>query len=105
MPVSYYPNHDGAFAIQQRGESRSEALHLTGLTPHASFVLERMALEDTATYVWEQMGRPVNLTRAQVTALKNTLPRREMLHADEQGELTLSLTLSPWEIVCLYQVD
>ncbi len=105
VPVSYDPNHDGAFAIWQRGESRSEALQLTGLTPHASFVLERMALEDTATYVWEQMGRPANLTRAQESTLKNTLPRREMLQADSQGELTLSLTLAPWEIVCLYQVE
>lgn len=80
-----------------------EQLTLIGLAPGATFVLERMALEDTAIHAWEQMGRPRNLTRAQEALLKACAPRKEELCADAQGTLALELTLAPWEIVCLYQ--
>lgn len=104
VPLAGYPGHDAAKRVQQMGESRQEQLALTGLEPGAAFVLERMALEDTAIHAWEQMGRPANLTRAQEAALKACAPRKEHLQADAQGCLTLSLTLAPWEIACLYQV-
>ena len=78
---------------------------LTGLAPHAAFMLERMAMEDTATHAWEQMGRPVNLTRGQEAVLKACTPRREYLQADENGCLTMTLTLAPWEIVFLQQMQ
>lgn len=104
VPLAGYPGHDAAKRVQQMGESSQELLDLTGLEPHAAFVLERMALEDTVTHAWEQMGRPQNLTRVQEAALKACAPRREYLQADAEGSLTLTLTLTPWEIVCLYQV-
>lgn len=104
VPVHYYPDHDGARRIWEIGEAREEALMLEGLAPHASFVLERLAMEDTATYVWEQMGRPVNLTRAQEATLKACAPRKEYLQADENGCLSLMLTLAPWEMAFLQQI-
>ena len=104
VPLAGYPGHGAAKRVQQMGEIRQERLALTGLVPQAAFTLERMALEDTATYAWEQMGRPENLSRAQEAALKACAPRREYLQADAEGNLTLQLTLAPWEIVCLYQV-
>ena len=105
VPLAGYPGHDAAKRIQQMGESRQEKLELAGLAPNAPFVLERMALEDTAIHAWEQMGRPRNLTRAQEAALKACAPRKETLYADAQGCLALALTLAPWEIACLYQVQ
>ncbi len=104
VPTASYPNHDQAFAVQQRGEARQETLELKGLQAGAVFMLERMALENTVTYVWDKMGRPVNLTCSQEEALRAVTPRREILHSDENGELMLELSLAPWEIVCLYQV-
>lgn len=105
VPTANYPNHDQACAIQQKGEARQEKLELTGLQPGAAFMLERMALENTVTYAWDQMGRPANLTRMQEEALKTVTPHCELLCADENGELQLELTLAPWEIICLYQVQ
>ena len=103
VPLAAYPGHDAAKRVQQMGEPRQEQLTLTRLEPGATFVLERMALEDTAIHVWEQMGQPRNLTRSQETPLKVCAPRKEELRADAQGTLMLDLTLAPWEIVCLYQ--
>lgn len=105
VPLAGYPGHNAAKRIQQMGECREERLTLTALKPGAAFVLERMALEDTAIYAWEQMGRPVNLSRTQEAALKACAPRREYLQADAQGHLTLALTLAPWEIAFLHQVE
>lgn len=104
VPLAPYPDHDAARSILALGKPRQIDLTLTGLTPGAAFVLERMAQEDTATHLWEQMGRPTNLTRSQETALRNAAPRKSCLQADRDGCLTLSLTLAPWEIVCLYEI-
>ena len=104
MPIAVYPEHDEALRIQQSGSDREVDLTLTGLTPGAVFVLERMAHEDTAIGLWEKLGRPANLTRAQEAALKAALPRREILTADSQGMLHLQLLLAPWELACLYQI-
>lgn len=104
VPIAVYPEHDEALRIQRSGSDREVDLTLTGLTPGAVFVLERMALENTAIGLWEKLGRPANLTRAQEAALKAALPRREILTADSQGMLHLQLLLSPWELACLYQI-
>lgn len=104
VPLAGYPDHDAAKHVQQMGESRQEHFTLIGLEPGAAFVLERMAQEDTAIHLWEQMGCPPNLSRVQEAALTSCTPRKEYLQADEDGCLTLSLTLAPWEIICLYQI-
>ncbi|MGN1020085.1 MAG: hypothetical protein ACI4O7_06900 [Aristaeellaceae bacterium] len=102
-PLAAYPDHDGARAVQRRGEPRSLTLTLTHLQPGAAFILERMAEEDTAAFLWDRMGRPASLTRAQEAALLALAPRKAILRADEHGCLTLDTTLAPWEILCLYQ--
>ena len=63
-PRAVYPDHDAARAIGHMGEPRTLSMTLTGLKPGAVFTLERMAEEDTATFLWDQMGRPASLTRA-----------------------------------------
>lgn len=104
VPLAVYPDHDAARAVQAMGRSRKLAVTLTGLKPGAVFVLERMAQEDTAIQLWYSMGRPANPTRAQEAALKTVAPRKTCLQADDQGCLPLEMTLSPWEIVCLYEI-
>ena len=102
-PRAVYPDHDAARAIGRMGDPRTLSMTLTGLKPGAVFTLERMAEEDTATFLWDRMGRPASLTRAQENALLAVAPRKTCLTADDQGCLTLDITLAPWEIVCLYE--
>lgn len=104
-PLAAYPDHDGARDIQHRSESRTLSVALTRLQPGAVFALERMAEEDTAVHLWDSMGRPASLTRAQESALLAAAPRKIYLQADAQGRLTLDTTLAPWEILCLYQIS
>lgn len=104
-PLSPYPDHDGARDIQRMGEPRTLAVTLTRLQPGAVFALERMAEEDTAVHLWDSMGRPASLTRAQESALLAVAPRKSYLQAGAQGRLTLDTTLAPWEILCLYQIS
>lgn len=104
IPIAVYPDHDKARRIQQMGEKRAVNTMLTGLRPGTVFILERMAHEDTAIGLWDQMGRPANLSRMQEAALKAVGPHRQTLTADEKGTLNLCFSLKPWEIVCLYQV-
>ena len=104
-PLAVYPDHDGAQAVQRKGEPRNLSMTLTHLQPGAVFALERMAEEDTAAHLWDSMGRPASLTRAQENALLALSPRKAFLQADAQGCLTLDTTLAPWEILCLYQIS
>ena len=46
-----------------------------------------------------------DLTRAQEATLKGCAPRTECLQADKNGCLSLALTLAPWEIAFLAQIN
>lgn len=105
VPIAEYPDLQAAAAIEDSGVSRSETLEVTGLTPGTPFCLRTLDKAHTTTTLWRQMGAPANLTRSQYEALRAAAPATQTLCAGENGVLHLDITLQPWSLVLLEQLD
>ena len=89
------------------GSARELSLTLTGMEPGAPFEVEILDKQHgNATAAWEAMGKPDPPTREQTTALKaaawNT--KKELLHADANGTLTVQYSLNAWNLLLLRQL-
>jgi xylan 1,4-beta-xylosidase len=89
------------------GSARELSLTLTGLEPGAPFEIETLDKDHgNATAAWEAMGKPDPPTREQTAALKaaawNT--KKELLHADVNGTLTVRCSLKAWNLLLLRQL-
>ena len=105
IPISEYPDRSIAKKVMLMGEPRKEQLDIKGMEPKALVRIERMDEAHTASYIWEQMGCPSNLSKEQEQILKEVNPEKMFLRADESGCLHLDLTLKPWEVVLIQQVE
>ena len=108
-PVEYenaVPSAANAKSFMQ-ASSKQLVAKLTGLKPHATFVVETLDKDHGYAYQeWEKMGRPHSPNRIQLDILRksgwNTL--KEYVKADAHGELSLDMTLSPWSCVLITEM-
>jgi xylan 1,4-beta-xylosidase len=99
---------EAADAIVATGSARPLSLTLTGLPPHATFLLETLdSTHGNSVATWEQMGRPEPPTREQTALLQQSAwaTAREYLHADATGTLVLQRPLAAWAVCLLKQID
>ncbi|MGN0906527.1 MAG: hypothetical protein ACI4NM_05205, partial [Bullifex sp.] len=104
VPMSVYPDHGMAAAIEEMGEERCEELELCALKPNKVFRISTLDREHSAAWLWRQMGCPRNLTRQQEYELKALKPFTEYVNTDENGELKLNVVLSPWAVVLVEEL-
>ncbi|HTB97302.1 MAG TPA: hypothetical protein VK716_09865 [Terracidiphilus sp.] len=91
-----------ADALDASGSARSLDLHMRGLKPGASFVIETLDRgHGDAVAVWESMGKPEPPDREQTQALREAArnTKKEMVHANEVGSLNLERSIAPWSLV------
>ncbi len=76
-----------------------------GLEPGAVFAVEILAPgHGDAAEAWSAMGRPLNLSRAQATYLREQgdALQRQTLIASENGTLEIDLALAPWAVASVF---
>lgn len=104
VPIAEYPHWEEAERIQQMGQSRTQHITISNLTPGAVFEIEMLDAAHTPMALWRAMGCPKNLTRAQERALQAAEPQRTYASADENGVLDCTIALSPWAIAGIFQI-
>ena len=104
-PMAKIPEE--ARTILRQGKPREVKFNLSGLPSRASFAVETMDADSGwARGVWEQIGSPEPPTRVQVEYLKQaSQPRLSFCTATAEGVLDLKLTLNPWAVVLINQIE
>lgn len=97
---------DRACAFLRRGRPRRVELRLRGLRPLASFRVERVgASAGWSRGAWEKMGSPDYPSVSQCVRIEAAArPALSTCRADSHGRLSLSLNLSPWELVIVEEI-
>jgi xylan 1,4-beta-xylosidase len=91
-----------ADALDASGSARTFELHLRGLKPGASVLIETLDRDHgDAVVVWESMGKPEPPSREQTEALRKAAwdTRKEVVRSDDAGNLTLECRIAPWSLV------
>lgn len=86
------------------GTHQTLEIVLTGLRPGAALVLETLDRDHGhALGAWQAMGCPEPLDRRQAARLREAgaATLRQMVEADLDGKVELSLRLAPWSVVLL----
>lgn len=104
IAMSRYPDRSLAEKDLNCGETVVKEICLTGLAPHQRITLEQLDKRHGWGFgAWQQMGMPEPPDREQtkflIRAAHNTLICEET--ADENGCLTLRITLEPWNVVSI----
>jgi xylan 1,4-beta-xylosidase len=98
---------EAADAIDTSGSARDLEIHLRGLSPNASFLIETLDRQHgNAIAAWESLGRPEPPTPAQTKALREAAwaTQKELVRADGAGNLDLHRMIAPWSLVLLKQL-
>ncbi|GCE16108.1 GH39 family glycosyl hydrolase [Tengunoibacter tsumagoiensis] len=90
--------------ILRIGCTRTVHLELTDLMPGTPFLIEIVDEHHGFAYhIWQELGCPEHPTREQIAELKagawNT--KKIYVSADEQGNLSLDLSLEPWSLASI----
>ncbi len=97
---------EAADAIDASGSARDLEIHLRGVTPGASFLVETLDREHgNAVAAWESMGRPEPPNQVQIEQLQEAAwaTKKEFVQADGAGDLDLRRQIAPWCLVLLKQ--
>ena len=95
-----------ADALDASGSARDLDIHLRGLAPGASLLVETLdRRHGDAVAVWEAMGKPEPPTREQTRVLREAAwaTQKEVVQADSNGNLNLRRRLEPWSLVLVKQ--
>ncbi len=95
-----------ADAIDASGSSRELEIHLTGLPPSTSFLIETLDRQHgNAVAVWESMGKPETPNPGQAELLRKAAwaTNKEVVRADANGNLDLRRSISAWSLVLVKQ--
>jgi len=107
MPLSVPASFDGRDKAEETlalGQPEWLRLELTGLHPHAQFVVETLDQgHGNALGSWHEMGCPEPLSREQAKALREAAQATglEVVQATAEGCLFLERQLTPWSIVLI----
>lgn len=104
VPISVYPDYNLAEEIQNTGNPLPLSIELIGLKPGTKFTLETLDVNHgNVTTLWKEFGYPKNLTLEQSNALSAFSEAFDIkvLEVNDDGILSLHLTMSPWSITFL----
>lgn len=106
--MSPYPDRTLAQKELETGDPVTVSYQMVNLTPNAKIQIEILDRDHGWAFpLWQQMQCPDPPTREETERLKafaNATEKR-FLEADAQGCLELKLSLSPWTVVCVSQLD
>jgi xylan 1,4-beta-xylosidase len=97
---------EAADTIDASGSARDLEIHLRGVTPNASFLIETLDREHgNAVAVWENLGRPEPPNQAQTKMLQEAAwaTKKEIVRADGAGNLDLHRQIASWSLVLVKQ--
>lgn len=97
---------DAADAIDASGSPRVMDIHLKGLKPGSTFLIETLDRQHgDAIAAWESMGRPEPPTLDQTKALREAAlaTQKEIVRVDASGHLDLNRPIAPWSLVLVKQ--
>jgi xylan 1,4-beta-xylosidase len=106
LPVTH--TQEAADAIDDSGSARDLILSLNHLPANASFLVETLDKEHgDAVTAWEAMGRPEPPNREQTAVLRQLAwnTEKQVVRADKEGKLNLSMNLPKWSIVSIKQME
>ncbi len=97
---------EAADQIDASGSPRDLQIHLHGVPPNASFLIETLDRHHgDALVTWEDMGKPEPPNRAQTEVLRKAAwsTGKEVVRADSAGNLDLHRRIDPWSLVLVKQ--
>lgn len=100
-------SRDVAEQVRHTGSPRPFRLRLSGLRPHAPFLVEVLdATHGFALAAWQAMGAPEPPDREQTRLLREAghATHRTFLTADADGRLLLERTLAPWSLIQVREI-
>ncbi len=106
--MSPYPDRGKAQEELEMGAPVTVSYFITGLAPNAAIQIETLDQEHGwALPLWQRMGCPEPPTREETRQLaeKANSTKKEYVNADDQGCLQLSVSLDPWNIVSVSEID
>jgi xylan 1,4-beta-xylosidase len=95
-----------ADALDASGSPRDLEIHLTDLTPGATFQIETLDRgHGDAVAAWESMGKPDTPTPEQAKVLRDAgwATQKEIVRSDVSGHLDIRRSIAPWSLVMLKQ--
>ncbi len=97
-----------ADAIDSSGTARDLQIELRGLPVNALFTIETLDRHHgDAVMAWEEMGMPEPPNPEQTRVLREAAwaLRKEQVHADKQGRLSIHRPIEPWSLVLVKQIS
>ncbi|MCH9275973.1 hypothetical protein JS533_006765, partial [Bifidobacterium amazonense] len=101
VPIAEYPDHGRAEEIQALGDGETVTIRLEGLEANTRVTVRTMDRDHgVAANLWAELGYPRNLTRGQAAMLRARADDLavNVVRADADGTLTLTLALAPWSV-------
>ncbi|WP_372743940.1 hypothetical protein [Lutibacter sp.] len=93
---------------REKGTSKELKFTLKGLKPGATFKIEILDKDHGNIHnFWEALGKPEPPTREEIKVMKdfaNTL-KTEYVAAEENGNLNINHTITPWSLVLIEQIN
>jgi xylan 1,4-beta-xylosidase len=106
LPVTR--TQEAADSIDDDGSSRDFMLSLNHLPTNAPFLVETLDREHgDAITAWEAMGKPEPPNREQTAVLRKLAwnTEKQVVRADNEGRLHLSMKLPAWSVVLIKQME
>jgi xylan 1,4-beta-xylosidase len=97
---------EDADALDASGSARDLEIHIHGLPPNASFLIETLDRQHgNAVAAWESMGKPEppNLEQTRLLREAAWATEKEAVRADGAGNLDLHRVIAPWSLVLVKQ--
>ena len=105
IPISEYPDYKTAEAIQQMGSLVEVQIHIGGLKPRSKVCVWIIEKENTLAEYWAKVGYPQNFTKKQEEELAHQVPKKNIWQVGEDGVLDETVTIGPWGIVMIEEVE
>jgi xylan 1,4-beta-xylosidase len=107
IPIHYYPDFEGAQAVEKQGEPKYINQVFSGLQPNAIIELEYVdAQNGCAMGTWNQMGRPSSPSKKEIELLKKIASTTKTVceKADASGTYHLHYTMQAWSLLAIREL-
>lgn len=107
VPIHYYPDFEGAKAIENIGKSNKVDIVFKNLAPNATIEMEYVDSNNgSAMNLYDKMKRPSSPSREEVKQLKEAANSTKIssAKADENGNYHLIITLQPWSFLAIREL-
>jgi xylan 1,4-beta-xylosidase len=107
VPIHYYPDHEGAQAIELTGEPVEVDILFEGLMPNATIELEYVDCQNgCAMEAYKRMGRPISPSKEAVKELKEAALATQVSkeRADNSGTYHLKRAMQAWSMLAIREL-